>query len=369
MSDEQEPTTKKWLDNLQQESWQLELIVSGFVIFLLLGVSEPLEKLTYHTSHLALGAFEFELFIIPLTVLKGAWIIMLVNLLLHVFLRGLWISTIGLRYVSGDIDLDSLSFQSKFNHFLHKRIASFDHYIMSLEKLCSVIFSFTFLLIFMVFSLGLFVSILVVLMISLQRLLGLNSEGFMPINQALNLFFSISGLLYAIDFISLGWLKRKKWIAFWYYPIYRIMSFMTASKLYRPLYYNLIDNKFGRKMGYFLVPYILLLMVLSSLNIVTDTYYPRSFKEDQIVMAHYDSEENYQRYTAAPSIPDKYVAHDFLEVFIPYAPQKDDSALEEHCGSITPAQETGLRLWGVIKSSMIEIKEATATNAITVRMA
>lgn len=33
----------KWLETLQQESWQLELIISGFAIFLLVGTYDPLQ--------------------------------------------------------------------------------------------------------------------------------------------------------------------------------------------------------------------------------------------------------------------------------------------------------------------------------------
>jgi len=33
---------KKWLDKLQQESWQLELIISGFAIYGLFTAYEPL---------------------------------------------------------------------------------------------------------------------------------------------------------------------------------------------------------------------------------------------------------------------------------------------------------------------------------------
>lgn len=35
----------EWLGNLARESWQLELILSGFAIFLLIGIYEPLDSL------------------------------------------------------------------------------------------------------------------------------------------------------------------------------------------------------------------------------------------------------------------------------------------------------------------------------------
>ena len=41
-NDYQSPGFKKWLDKLQQESWQLELIISGFAIFGLFTAFEPI---------------------------------------------------------------------------------------------------------------------------------------------------------------------------------------------------------------------------------------------------------------------------------------------------------------------------------------
>ncbi len=353
-----EPSTstsklKEWLDNLQQESWQLELIVSGFVIFLLVGVYEPIQDLEQQVGHLTLGSFEMSLLFFPLIVLEGAWLILLINLLIHVGLRGLWISTIGLRYVSQDIDFEALRFTSRFDTFLRKRAGSFDQYIESLEKLCSAIFAFTFLLVFMVISLGVFIGILLIFLLSLQWLLGMSDQDFAPISQVLNLIFLFTGLLYFIDFIGLGWLKRIKWVGRWYYPIYRLMGFMTAARLYRPLYYNLIDNRFGRRLGFLLVPYFLLLMFASSIRLVTDTYMPRDSSPETIRTDFYDDEHQKPNFESNPSIPSRYVDNGFVSVFIPYAPVQDDKALEELCPGLGAAQATGVRIYGVIKLNSI----------------
>jgi len=50
--------------------------------------------------------------------------------MLHVLLRGFWISAFG--YVSGDIDYDSLKYSPKFTRYLKKRVGSFDKYIATL---------------------------------------------------------------------------------------------------------------------------------------------------------------------------------------------------------------------------------------------
>ena len=349
---------KEWLDNLQQESWQLELIVSGFVIFLLIGVYEPLQNLGKEVAHVSLGSFEMSFLFFPVIVAKGAWLILLANLLIHVVLRGLWISTVGLRYVSQDIDFEALRFTRRFDAFLKKRAGSFDRYIEALERLCSTIFAFTFLLVFMVISFGIYLGLLAVFFFLLQGVLGMTDEQFLPINQVFNAVFALAGLIYFIDFIGLGWLKRYRWVAPWYYPIYRLMGFMTAARLYRPLYYNLIDNRFGRRLGFLLVPYFIFLMVMSSFHIVTDTYIPTADNAETIRAGFYDDEQEDIEYSSRPSIPSRFVDDGFLSVFIPYAPLKDDPGLKELCPDLEEAQFTGIRIKGIITLHQIHNNNA-----------
>ncbi|QXP78117.1 MULTISPECIES: hypothetical protein [Winogradskyella] len=102
MSDDyKKPAFKKLLDRLQEESWQLELLISGFSIFGLFSAYPALEmKMAYHQSQNDNNLF----FTLILILALSACSILIFNLLLHVLLRGLWIGALGLRYVSGDID-------------------------------------------------------------------------------------------------------------------------------------------------------------------------------------------------------------------------------------------------------------------------
>jgi len=193
----------KWLETLQQESWQLELIISGFAIFLLIGVYEPLQDSVYKLNRLRFLEFRysFHFMFMGLDFVRLAWHILVINLIVHVFLRGLWISTIGLRYVSGDITFDELKLSKKFNHFLQKRIGSFDDYIEKLEKICSIIFAFTFLLFFTVLSFLLGSIFYIGLTETIRYFTGLNYEQLFYFLQLP--FFTLAGI-YALDFLTLG---------------------------------------------------------------------------------------------------------------------------------------------------------------------
>ena len=101
---------KKWLDILQQESWQLELIISGFAIYGLFAVIEPIEMARLQAEN-DKNVFSTLLF----QGLEISWYIITINLIAHVILRGLWIGAIGLRYVSGEIEYDKLNYSPKFS--------------------------------------------------------------------------------------------------------------------------------------------------------------------------------------------------------------------------------------------------------------
>jgi len=134
---------KKWLDKLQQESWELELLISGFAIFGLITAYEPL-SLSLKVANNEGRTFQLIISIIAIF----ASSILVFNLVLHVILRGLWIGALGLRYVSGDIDYEELKYSEKFTSYLKNKIGSFDKYIAILENYCSVLFAVSFLLIF-----------------------------------------------------------------------------------------------------------------------------------------------------------------------------------------------------------------------------
>ncbi|MFD0861194.1 hypothetical protein ACFQ1M_03160 [Sungkyunkwania multivorans] len=257
---------KKWLDLLQQESWQLELIISGFSIFGLYQIIDPVEvKIAFAQSEQKVAN---ELFWVGIYL---ATLICIVNLLIHVVLRGLWVGALGLRYVSGEIEFEQLNYHRWFDGFLRKRIKSFDHFIGKLENYCSIMFAVAFLSIFYILSLF--------IVIGLFTLLGTTSRApntprwLEIICMVATVILAFSLLLSFLDFLTLGFFKRKRWIAVWYYPIYRFYSLVSLSFLYRPLVYNFLDSRFGRRIFILLLPIYIALMTLSSLNYQGSNYF------------------------------------------------------------------------------------------------
>jgi hypothetical protein len=87
MSNESELTTKelfrKWLEKLQQESWQLELLISGFALYGIYESKSFISEINLYSDKVSNPFFINVL----TTLLNVGWKIFFINLLVHVILR------------------------------------------------------------------------------------------------------------------------------------------------------------------------------------------------------------------------------------------------------------------------------------------
>jgi hypothetical protein len=289
----------EWLEKLQQESWQLELLISGFALF---GIWESREILESFTNFLGVNSPVDSnasiVFKIVSQMLQAAWLVFFTNLLVHVILRGLWIGAIGLRYVSGDIDYDKLKYSDYFNKYFKRKVGGFDEYIERLEKICSSIFAYTFLLFFIFLSLAFFIIFWILLGALLNYLFDSESSLF-SLTLIINTVFGLLAFFVFIDFITLGLFKKIKGKSFSkvYGYIYRFYSFITLSFIYRPLLYNFLDTKYTRRLFWFSIPYLLLLtLILPNFILEANPHFPDingQIGSDNFISKHIVISNNY----------------------------------------------------------------------------
>ncbi len=316
-NDYKSPAFKKLLDSLQQQSWELELIISGFAIFGLFTAYEPL-KVEMVNAQNNEQIYRFVIYL----VVYVACSILIFNLLLHVVLRGLWIGALGLRYVSGDIEFENLRYSESFKKYLKKRIVSFDRYIANLENYCSVLFAISFLLIFYVLAFTMVMITIVLLanyVIDNDDLPGWLSQG---VGTVLMVFLAFGMFFVFFDFITQGLLKRNKWVSRFYFPIYWVFSFLTLSFLYRPLVYNFLDNKFGKRLILLLTPIYILILFLTGIEYRNSNY----LEDDRNSSSIFANKENYMDmlvkdsdYPGEAVIPSKVITTPYLQVFMPFS--------------------------------------------------
>ncbi|NND50906.1 MAG: hypothetical protein HKN54_00785 [Flavobacteriaceae bacterium] len=317
---------KKLLQKLQEESWQLELLISGFAIF---GLFTAYPVLTDAVNE-AQNSQQIYKFVISLIgVISSS--ILIFNLLLHVLLRGLWIGALGLRYVSGDIDYESLKYSPKFTRYLQKNVGSFDKYIATLENYCSVIFAVSFLLIFYVLAITftiICISLLANYVIGSDTLPSWLSKG---VGITLVIFIVIGMFLTLIDFVTLGFLKKKKWISKIYFPVYWIFGFITLSFLYRPLVYNFLDNKFGRRLSLALVPFYILILLATSVKYKSSNYITKNMSSSEISANNSNYEdlmEGTDGFIDDVIIQSKVITDPFIKIFVVYSENIENNVFD-----------------------------------------
>lgn len=341
----------EWLEKLQQESWQLELLISGFAIYGLFSFKDYFDE----TAPLLLAKFNSGLVtgvvVLILAPIYLGIILFISNLLIHVFVRGLWIGAIGLRYVSGDIEYGSLNYENRFLQFYKRKVGSFDEYIEKLERFASVIFSFTFLLFFIFISAFAFIlytvfSVYLITIVTSGEItnsaytIGFNAGESKLTTGLLILFFvlhGVLGLMVFIDFITLGIFKkvRNKYFSKFYYWVFRYFGVITLSFLLRPLLLNFVDNKFTKKLLWLSIPYgILVGMFIPSLEYESNPYFPgfsafyleykgdRDLQSEIFLASHYDEElermelSDDTRIIHYCSLPSKRVRGNLIEIFL-----------------------------------------------------
>lgn len=348
MSEDEEAEASKhnqvaqWLKKLERESWQLELLVSAFTIVLLLQANDAYQEFFRGLRYEYSITGDIITFIFFFFALIGVSIKALTMfLVLHLLLRGFWIGAIGLRSVQPTIDFSALNYSDAFTDRLRKKVRSLDDLVILLDQVCSVIFSFSFLVISMLIAFGLYLIFLGLTVFTgrwIDNLLGETAAmiyGFIVIPITL-----ISGLIYLIDYFSLGFFKKFKWFSRFYLPFYRFYGFITFSGISRSIYYYLI-TKFSKNRIRWLY---LIAMTIWIFSFTTEFDQNQYFGDDSeahyLEQNYYDSERPEDDYIAVLSIPAMVIDGNYMPLFIRYDPE-DNEALQEVCVDFEPPKNNG----------------------------
>lgn len=362
----------EWLNQIQQDSWQLELVISGVVVFLLLAAYQPLRELNRAARIKALSGHGLdELLNIASSVLVSATVLLTVGFLLHLILRGFWIGAVGLRSVSGDFNFDVLGYHQRYESWLRKSLGSFDHFIEKLEVRSSIAFSVAFLLFFIIVSLGMYLVVAGVtgwlFMLMIDWADGISGDGYSLIAIVpISLFFMsylFGGLLYAIDFITMGALKKVSWFRYFYYPIYRFMGWVTLARFYRPFYYNLIDHPFGRRLVKWIIPLLLVFIFIDGLQVGRNAYFPLHDASPEFVRPQNYLTAGDQLDFTAPSLATYYPTSDYLELFIPYIGEEIEGVIQQRFPDVRPSTNEDFGF-----EAFYDIEETVPTDSLLMAM-
>ncbi len=142
----------------------------------------------------------------------------------------------------------------------------------------------------------------------------------------------VIGGIYLFDFLTVGLLKRIKYLNLIYYPIYRFVSLITFSKLYRNIYYLLISNfkkwKVITFLTLFVVITIFMIGILASNSSVSSEFSQLAFyggdSKNSIVRSQYDNMNGIHKNLFA-SVQSDIINENTLRLFISARVSLNDS--------------------------------------------
>jgi len=340
---ESKDKTPKWLKRLQKESWNLELLISGFSIFLLFQGRDMIEGLIGQVSvhHISGSAGPFLIIFLGIGYLAAN--VLIFNLILHILLRGFWIGAIGLSSVQNKQDFSTLNYTQKFTTRLTQKVPSLERLIIRLDNFCSTIFAFTFLIVLMLLSF--FLVIIVLAIFSNIIIYVFESRGFSEDNIIINIIgvtivimFGIGGLLYFLDTLTLGGLKKIKWLQKIYYPIYRFFNFITFSSVYNALYYHLLTRFPKRYLIIAIIFYVGMFFISPFFTYNMYRFYPDNKTDSELLTSTYDDQRSPEERIGNASISSLIIKDQFLPVFIRYDNSQNELLLK-NCTDYEPSKK------------------------------
>jgi len=358
--------TPKWLGRLQQESWNLELLISGFSIFLLFQGREMIEELLNQVSvHYNPGPFKGTMMILFIICYLGSNVLIF-NLIVHILLRGFWIGAIGLSSVVNKRDLSTLRYTEKFTNRLNQKVPPLEQLIVRLDNFCSTIFAFTFLIILMLLSFFL-VMVLLALVIGITVKVGLlffpeNMDVVNVLGLIILLIFFLTGLLYFVDTLTLGGLKKIKWLQKIYYPIYRFYNLISFSSIYSSLYYNLLTRFPKRYLMLAIIFYVGLFFISPLFSYNLYRFFPDNETNSELFTNTYDDQRSPEEGIGNASISSLIIKDQFLPVFIRYNTSHNEVLLR-NCEDYEPSKKSDLISGIQISSNGFQIQDPSVDEA------
>jgi hypothetical protein len=354
MADNKQDKLKDWLQNLARESWQLELLVSAFTIFLLVQASDSFSEFirsmpfryNIQDAFLALG-FVF------MAILGVSLRILTFSLITHLLMRGFWIGAIGLRSVQPDIDFRDFNYSEFFRQKLENKVMKLDDLVVRLDEICSVIFAFSFLLISLLISIALFIVTAGVIAIIGQYMASLGGPVFASVAEVISnilaFLYMIGGLIYAIDYISLGFFKKFRVLSKIYYPFYFFFSLITLSFISRSIYYHMI-RKFSKR-NIRLIYLLVLGLLIGFVAIDYDQYqYYSDTSDEHVVRGNmFDDMRSEKAYIQKISVPSMKAEGPFVPLFVRYLPS-DNAIISSACPEIIPPKKDGFNFGLTIRT-------------------
>ncbi len=312
---EKRPHLPEWLKNFQENSWEVEILISGGAIFSLFQVSDFFLEFAFSLKINSEFPGTDIFIILGMTAIK----ILTVGFFSHLFLRALWVGMICINYVfpSGISDKTKMyakPFKNRFSSY-----NNLYHEIKKIDKASGLVMFFSVLSFVIVIGL----LMLTITFITIPLLFISNSTPVLVIGQLLI-------FLYVFDLLFFGVLRKVPYLTYVIFPVFWIADRLSFRLLYeKPL--QLMSSNLKRKYAYSGFSLLLGIAILLTYSTFDELMHwpkfmdPRenrnnlTFKSNHLHYGFYRDElEKNNEKARSPTIQSQFIHDGFLNVFTPY---------------------------------------------------
>jgi hypothetical protein len=332
-------------------TWEMELLISGATVFALMQLPAALDSIFLGLAP-RFDRAQSAMILMPYLYVKSAAYVLIATFILHLGTRGYWVALVGLRSVHPDgVRWDQLKWGPNYLASIRERVPSMDALVERADNRASKVFGYG--IGFAVLMLAPIAIVIVTATLAhfVHRALG-------PDYQWLHIWNALFALLFVPFFVATlidrffgkrmeagGRVARTLRSMFRGYVAAGFSSFTSFPIL---LFLSRIGARRG---GVVIFAGILLVIALSFLQIFFqggasigsyDYLDPVEQGDERTLVPEYYADQRSQGSSLSPLpyISSETVSGDYLRLFIPFRPTRDNPALAEHCPQAAqPAQE------------------------------
>lgn len=346
------PQEERFADGLRQ-TWELELVISGAVAFALLqlpsAVDQVYDRIDPHLAdNLASGAF------IVLYYAKLALYTLIASFMTHIIARAYWVGLVGLEAVfPRGVRWEKATSGPISRELYRKLLPSLPELITKVDDFCSMIFSFSFMVVF-IFALSiLWAGLLGLLAFAISRL-AFGGERMGEIFRILAVLLLAPTVLAPLLDKAFGNKADPKG------PLARVIRalnvftyYALGMGLYGPIMMTLVTNV--RKKAFYTAFTLAFVGVFGAfllseltrgglLSLSSEVYVPGKAGENEVSPVYYeDQRPDGEVFPRTPSIQSDIIGDPYIKLFIPYYPRRHNPALQQRCPGVKPLHEEGLQ--------------------------
>lgn len=241
--DQLSPLQREKLRELTAQSWNLELVVSGVIMFAVLQVPDLLDATFAYVQYNMLSQTEGLSGLLPklaTSMMKAGCYVLFIAFLLNFVMRAYWVALVGLLAVyPAGVQYDKLPFSTAyFRQRTEESMGSLDQYILQLDRRCNIVFAVAFIFVFQLIVVALSYLVLLLLHAGLRPLIP--AHYWQPIKVA---FFVLSGIYMAMSLLlNIPSIRERPGMASVHYQFFSANRFISWG-LYTPL--RFITNTFS----------------------------------------------------------------------------------------------------------------------------